>query len=474
MLVRRDAGRVAAVRRSRYSAAATARPRLSLPTEGLSAPMQTAMLMDSLWVLLTRLVMRAANFAVFLLLARSLTVGEFGFYGYVISTALVLSVAFDLGLRQSGAWLIGQEPAATTDVATHLVALWLLLSALGVLTCWLMLEGGGFVAGYGALALVAALNVAPMLCLRTGQGVFLGRGQLGKLNRSELISRAVMLAGTVGLWAAGRLDVATAVWLLLAAHVAAAGYLLFQVMGSLRPRTLLQMPLIARMMRYGGELWVAVLLMILLGRIGFWVVSWRLGEDALGLYFGSQRLGEILVEVATAVGIVIFSYGVRSPDINSSAQDAIRIARLVTAFMAAVALVAMIFAGPLLELALGTAFAAEPAAFRLVMVGALASSYTTMLYPCLSAQGLARWGIVAFALGSVVAAVAFVALTPRLGLAGAGLAYALAQCVAMAVIVLAYRHRFGFPVSAVLLPQPEDAQALAAIGRAALTRLRRR
>ena len=58
--------------------------------------MQTAMLVDSLWVLLTRLVMRAANFAVFLLLARSLSVGEFGFYGYVISTALVLAIAFDL------------------------------------------------------------------------------------------------------------------------------------------------------------------------------------------------------------------------------------------------------------------------------------------------------------------------------------------------------------------------------------------
>ena len=41
------------------------------------------------------------------------------------------------------------------------------------------------------------------------------------------------------------------------------------------------------------------------------------------------------------------------------------------------------------------------------MLGALANSYTTMLYPCLSAQGLARWGIAAFALGSAVAAVAF-------------------------------------------------------------------
>ena len=161
---------------------------------------------NSLWVLLTRLVMRAANFAVFLLLARSLSVGEFGFYGYVMSTALVLAIAFDLGLRQSGRLAdragaggrSGRRHAPDGAVAGA--------GSLGVLACWLMLEAGGYVAGYGALALVAALNVAPMLCLRTGQGVFLGRGDLGRLNRSELISRAVMLAGTVGLWALGRLD----------------------------------------------------------------------------------------------------------------------------------------------------------------------------------------------------------------------------------------------------------------------------
>ena len=64
------------------------------------------------------------------------------------------------------------------------MALWLLLGALGVLTCWLMLDAGGYVQGYGALALVGALNVAPMLCLRTGQGYFLGRGELGKLART--------------------------------------------------------------------------------------------------------------------------------------------------------------------------------------------------------------------------------------------------------------------------------------------------
>ncbi|MGD9510549.1 MAG: lipopolysaccharide biosynthesis protein [Geminicoccaceae bacterium] len=434
--------------------------------------MQAAMLLDSLWVLLTRLVMRAANFAVFVLLARSLSVGEFGFYGFVMSTALVLAIAFDVGLRQSGAWVIGQEPASDPAVATHLAALWLVLGGLGVLACWLLLASGGYVAGYGPLALVAALNVAPMLCLRIGQGVFLGRGDIARLNRSELISRAVVLAGTVGLWAAGRLDLPAAIWVLLAAHVAAAGYLLWQVRSAFQPTTLFDRALVARMLRYGAELWIAVLLLILLGRIGFWIVSWRLGEDALGLYFGSQRLGEILVEVATAVGIVIFSYGVRTADIKSSALDAIRIARLVTALMGLVALAAMLLAVPLLGLMLGPEFAAEPAAFRLVMLGALANSYTTMLYPCLSAHGLARWGIAAFAAGSGVAAVAFWWLTPPLGLAGAGLAYALAQLAAVLVIVLAYRTRFGFTASAILLPQPEDVRALADITRAAAARLR--
>src|SRR5262245_48235269 len=116
--------------------------------------MHHKMLVDSLWVLLTRLVMRAANFAVFLVLARTPGVCEFGSYVSVMSSALVLAIAFDLALRQSGAWLIGREPAADAAVTTHLLALWLPLAAVGVLVCWLMLEAGGYVAGYGALALV--------------------------------------------------------------------------------------------------------------------------------------------------------------------------------------------------------------------------------------------------------------------------------------------------------------------------------
>ena len=77
---------------------------------------------------------------------------------------------------------------------------------------------------------------------------------------------------------------------------------------------------------------------------------------------------------------------------------------------------------------LGPEFAAQPAAFRLVMLGALANSYTTMLYPCLSAHGLARWGIAAFGAGSSVAAAAF---------------WATSDCTAMAATVAVRVMRAG-------------------------------
>jgi O-antigen/teichoic acid export membrane protein len=436
--------------------------------------MKAAMLVDSAWVLATRFLLRGANFLIFLLLARSLSVGEFGFYGYLMSTAVVLSVAFDLGLRQSTASFLGGGSEPRDAVLTHMLLLWILLGSLAVLTAYGMLVGGGYAETHGApLLLVAALGTAPMLFLRTAQGAFLGRGQLGKLNQSELITRVVMLGGTAGLWLAGRLDLAAAVWTLLVAHLAAGLYLLLQLRADIRPSALLDLGLAGRMLRHGAVFASGVVLMILMGRIGIWLVNALLGPEALGLYFGVQRLGEMLVEVATAVGLVIFSHGVRATDQRESALDAVRIARVVTALMALVAVAAVLAARPFLAATLGAPYAAEADAFRLVMLGTLFACFNVMLFPCLSAQGLARVGIWAYGLGCLVAWAGCLLLVPGHRLLGAAAAYALAQAAVAAVIALAYRARFGFGLASVLLPRPEDARDLAGLARRVPARLRR-
>jgi O-antigen/teichoic acid export membrane protein len=435
--------------------------------------MKAALLVDSFWVLGTRILLRGANFLVFLLLARSLSVAEFGFYGYLMSTVVVLAVAFDLGLRQSVAFFVGRGTAdERAAVITHMLLLWLGLAALASFATWGMLAGGGY-ADRGALAVLAALNAAPLLFLRMGEGALLGRGNLAALNRSELISRGVMLGGTAGLWALDGLDIGAAVWTLLAAHTAAGLYLLAQIRGDAAPARLLDLPLVRRLLRHGAVFAGGIVLMILMGRIGIWLVNALMGPDALGLYFGVQRLGEMLVEVATAVGMVIFSHGVRAADQREAAGDAVRIARVVTACMALLAAATIPVAPQFLALFLGAPYAAEADAFRVVMLGTLAACYNVMLFPCLSSQGLARVGIRAYGLGCAVALLACLALVPRLGLFGAGLAYALAQGSVAVVIALAYRARFGFTVAAVLLPQGEDVRDIAGLARRLPARLRR-
>ncbi|MDF1585080.1 oligosaccharide flippase family protein [Marinimicrococcus flavescens] len=436
--------------------------------------MKLTVLVESLWVLGTRLILRAANLVVFMILARALSVAEFGFYGYVMATAVVLSVAFDLGQRQSTAFFIGREPENRADYTTHMLFMWLVLGSAGTLACWLMLRVGNYEESYGLLILVGALNTAPMLLLRTGQGAFLGAGRLDAYNRSELVSRIVMVTGTAGLWLADGLTIAAALWLLLASHATAALYLLWRLAGDLRPAALVDWPLIRRMLRHGAVFAGSVLMMILLGRIGIWLVSAMMGEEALGVYFGVLRLGEMLADVAGAVGLVIFSHGVRAADPRESAQDAIRTARLVTAVMALVAVAAMLVAPLFLWLLLGSAYADETLPFRIIMLGTLFGCFNVMLFPCLSAQGLARVGIWAYGLGCAVASLGCWLLIPPLGLEGAAIAYLLAQIVVASSITLVYRHRFGFRAGEILLLQREDLAVIRQLAGRVRARLGRR
>ena len=436
--------------------------------------LNTRLLVDSLWVLSTRVALRAANFVVFLLLARALSVAEFGFYGYVTATATVLSVAFDLGLRQSVAYVAGHDPRLRPAAVTHMLTLASALALVAAMACWAALASAGYGQAYGALILVGAAGTAPMLLLRTGQGAFLGGGQLGRMNATELVSRVVLLGGTAALFLAQALDITAALWILVLAHGAAVLWLVLQLRADLDLRSLVDLPLVRTLFRRGIVFASGILLMLLMGRVGIWVVAAKLGDHGVGLWFGVQRLGEMLVEVATSVGVVLFSHGVRSPDAELAARDAVRTARLVTACMVLAGLVTGVFARPFLDMFLGHAYAAQAGPFRIVMLGTVASCFNVMLYPTLGSQGLARWGVAAYLIGCIAALVITLALTGPLGLTGAALGSLIAQALVTATFLIAYRRRFGFHPAAVLVPQREDLAAIVVLARRRLGRGRRR
>ncbi|MFO1067404.1 MAG: polysaccharide biosynthesis C-terminal domain-containing protein [Geminicoccaceae bacterium] len=430
--------------------------------------MNGRMLVESLWVLVTRLANRGSNFLVFLLLARSLPVADFGLYGYVVATTMVVSVACDLGLRQAAAQQIGRGGANAAAVTSLLLLLWLPLGLAAGLGAAVSLHWGDFSLTTGTLALVAG-STAAMLLIRMGQGVFLGQGAIRALNQSELVSRVVMLNGTIALWLLGRLDLVAALWLLLLAHAAAGLWLVIQLRGLLT-LALPEGALIRRMLRAGIAFASGILLMILMGRVGIWVVNAKLPADSLGIYFGLLRLSEMIVEVATAVGVVLFSHGVRSASDVAAARDSVRVARLVLAVMAVCAALLALVAGPFLRVMLGAEFAPHVTAFRILLAAAIPACLTMMLFPSLTARGHARFGAIVFGPGVAANGLLTWWLAPSGGVAGAALAVLAANLLVAVILMLLFRRQIGTGLREMILPSLEDLGEIRAM---AMRRLRR-
>ncbi len=423
--------------------------------------MHPTMLLDACRVVATRLTMRAANFIVFLILARSLTPAEFGAYGYIVASVLMLSVIADLGLRQATAATIG-EGGDHPDLLAQLVLIWLVLGSAAVLAVHLAIRFAGLLDD-STLIWSAALVVAPALFMRTWQGIFLGRGHIAALNRSELAARTVLLLGTACLAAAGWLTLDSIVWLLLLSYLAGAFLVLLDVAPRLAVADLAAPVLALNLLRRGLGFAAGIIGMIMLGRVGVWIVGGLLDADDLGRYFGLLRLAEMVAEIATAVGMVIFSHGVRRTGERAAAVgDTLRLTRLVGALMAVVTVFILILAEPLLALALGAAYAGGADAFRVMVLGALAGAYGMMLFPGLSSQGEERLGALIFMAGTVAAALLAFTLAPVLGLVGAALAMAIAQATTLVGFLLAYRRTFGTAFRDALLPSPDDLRLLGA------------
>lgn len=424
----------------------------------LRLPTPRTMLADTARVLGARILLRGSAFLVLLVLARALPIRDLGFYGYLVSTLVVLGSTLDLGLRHAAARRIGRSPAETGAVAWRVLAWSLPLGVVAAMVLLALLTRGGLWPGYDDVALVGAAGAVPMLVVRIGQGVLLGRGDLARLNACELTSRGVLLAGTLAIWLAGALTIRSAVAVLALSHTVAAVHLLGQLRHDLARAQGPPPPIGTGLLAAGLRFAAVAMLSAALGRIGVWYAGHHLGADMAGLYFSVARLGEVAAELATSVGVVLFAHGVRAGDTAGVAASA-RTVRAVVAAAALLAAIGVALGEPLVRLLLGTGFAEAVTTFRFVLLGTVASCTTAVLTPLLSSRGHAGDGIRAFAAGLVVAAVLMPLLTDRLGLAGIAAAWASAQLATAAGLALALRARSGLGVGRLLLLRPADLAA---------------
>jgi len=426
--------------------------------------MSRKLLIDSLLTIITRFAGKAANLLVFVVLARKLTIAEFGLYGYVATMGLLIATALDFGTRHSIGYyypkLVGR------DVQIKLQAkLWVILfSVVGAIGFALYVQK--FVPGFDALSVIvpACLVVPGMLAIRIEQGVLLGQGRIKEYNASEAWPRTLLLIITGVTLILDVITVQVALWTLAASYllsamrVAAYNRLVpSQLRGiSVREFSVTALTVLKRGLRY----FPGIVLMVAAKRVNVVVVQDVLGPEGMGAYYGVMRLGEVVTEVALAVGVALFSHNVRQSDTAKAVVEAARISRISMCFLGMIALGALVLADWIVPLMLGRDYLPYINLFRIAILCTFVGALWNLLTPVLYAAANPLLTFWLFLPGFILNLVLTILLVPRFGVMGAAWSLLLSQVVISISYLVVFKLKFNMRPTQFLFVPPSEMRDL--------------
>ncbi|MFW0149681.1 lipopolysaccharide biosynthesis protein [Mycobacterium sp. smrl_JER01] len=426
--------------------------------------------MQAFTVLFGRSIFRLAQFVAFLIFARILSPEEFGWFGIITTAMLLAATLGSLGLRQSIAYEIGQRRLSPSEALGTALLVWPVLTLLSASVVF-FIYGRDLPNHTTAQALgIIFVGVGGAILLMMLQGKFLGSGAISAFSLSESMPRVALMLSSIGLLLLGAVTLQNALW----AHVLGYAVTLpvaFWLASRGIGRMALQVRKLVGMLRYGVIFAVNLLLITLCTRVSMFIIEHLSGAAAAGEFFAAVRVHEIFLEIATALGMVLFSNAARREEGTSVIGRSARIACwMFWAFMGLAGFIAL--AAPLVLTSLiGVKYAAAGPILQILALSLAPAAACKIIYPTLAGSGRPAFGtpiIIACLLANVGLTVV---LVPDFGAIGGAVALVVGQYILFAGYILICRYRMDVPVAYFLIPRLADARRIA---RSSVRRFRRR
>jgi O-antigen/teichoic acid export membrane protein len=377
-----------------------------------------------------RFFVRGAQLATFVILARELTVGEFGAYGVITSAVFLAGVIGNIGIRQAVARALGGDQISVTQAVSAILSIFLPLGGLSAALTFAM-------GGYGDTAFLSlsgasiTVSIFSVILISLLQGVFLGRGQTGNFTFSESLPRILHTIMIFALWPLGLLTLKSALAVFAAGFAATLPLCIKKTTVSLQEVNIEIKPL-PSLVKSGIGFSVSLFIVMLQGRVGMFFLNESVGLSAAGEFFAAQRAGEIILDVATAAGLVLFSETARSKKpadtFAAAGQTAVRLF-----FAFAIVGIAMAALSPLIvKILLGSAYTGTVQALAILSVGLGPFAATRIMNSVVTGAGYPWISAAISVSGLLVNIVLCYFLVPKVQVEGA--AYSLVAAQALTAI----------------------------------------
>lgn len=399
----------------------------------------------------TRVGLTIFGLATSIVTARFLGSAGRGDYFFMITLAALVVQFANLGLPASNTYFAARDPQRTGQLAAN--ALWVSFIVGGGigLSVALFAQAVGMLQDTPVEYLwIAAALVPPTLYYLLATGILVGRGQIRALNALEVTVRgtllpALVVAGLVGLGASGFVAVSVVVWALggVAALVLIGRYARL----TFRPSR----ELIAVGFRYATKSYLITLFAFIALRGNIFLLRREFGPSDLGFYSIAMQIGDVLILLPQAVGMILFPHLVR--DSSERWARTRRAALWVAAIMTVLCAVTALVCGPVIHLLYGAEYDPSARVLQIMLPSIFSLAVAGILSQYLAAIGLPRPLVAVWAVGVVFVLLLSVALIPDHGAAGAAAALSIGNVAILAGILLSsYLYRNAEPRG----PRPLD------------------
>jgi O-antigen/teichoic acid export membrane protein len=389
---------------------------------------------QTLLLTFAQLLALAVGFVATVVVARALGPEGRGLYAWVLTlTAIAVQVAA-LASNQTVRGIAGQLGAEPGFVAT-LIVLSLFGTLLGVPLlsyAWTVLPAGLD----GTLLAVAWLSVPLMAAAVSLMPLVHIQERPSPIVWAHLGPRLALLLGVGTLWAAGRLELASAIWLntAVAAVQLALNLALIPARHGVRPN----LALARRVARLLGAGWAASLALFVIPRAPLVVLASSGLVAEAGHYSVAIALFEIMIVLPVAASGVLTSHLAGAP----GARPGLRGIGMLAGLMAVVCVVALVAAPVLVPLLFGAAFRPAVGAFQALLIAVMLATLYQFCQGILQARGRSSQILGPPVLALITAIPVALVSIPSLGLQGAVLGTVCGFAVLAGVGVwLAFRQR---------------------------------
>ncbi len=391
-------------------------------------------------VTLATLLTYAIGFATSVLLADGLGREQYGTLKVWTTALLLITLVLGEWLYKGNTYLVGRERGRGPTLAITCayaalvgVVLWACLPA--AMGLWVRLLPSATSVQLHLLAAVAALTILE----RGGLAICLGEERFQAYALVPLLFAGAYFCGNLALSCTAVLSVDRVLTVWLAAVSVSVLLLVGLLARGLMPARLGLRPIFAQMVRIGARAEINLVLTFLLLKSDVFLISYLLGEEAVGVYGVATNFTEMMQRVPNVAAVVLFAKVVRGQE---NARLSLRVGQSMLLFLAGSAAVLVVFGPALLRLF----FPRYPDAYvplLWLLPGIVFSGVGSVFNAKLFGEGYPPVTIWAPALALAANVALNLWLIPVLGLRGAGLSTSIAYALWGTAITASFLRRSG-------------------------------